>query len=170
MLEPVLLYRASKCKQTKEQAVRTVYKYIFLPFYKIIVSFFSFLCQNANKTRSNSAIISCNFSKKHELTLYENLNGESNYVDHKFFFNFCYELPVQKLGDRHANSIELASWLVHVWCYCVTLRLHDIKKLQCPLNTPWKYILLIYFTILVKSLPPSFHHSLGIFIFGSTFY
>ena len=30
-------------------AVRTVYGLIFLPFYKIIVSFFSFLCQDANK-------------------------------------------------------------------------------------------------------------------------
>ena len=40
ILEPILLYRASKCKQTKEQAARTVYGPIFLPFYKIIVSFF----------------------------------------------------------------------------------------------------------------------------------
>ena len=92
-----------------------------------------------NKTRSNCAIIGRNLSKKHKLTLYKTLNREPNYVDHKFFFNFCYELPVQKLGDRHANTIELASWLVHVLCDCVTLRLHVIKKLQCPLNTPWKY-------------------------------
>ena len=33
---------------------------IFLPFYKIIVSFFSFLCQDANKTRSNCAIVGRN--------------------------------------------------------------------------------------------------------------
>ena len=57
-------------------------------FYKIIVSFFSFLCQDANKTRSNCAIIGCNLSKKHKLTLYKTQNGESNHVDHKFFFNF----------------------------------------------------------------------------------
>ena len=25
-------------------------------------------------------------------------------------------LPVQNLGDRHPNTIELASWLVHVLC------------------------------------------------------
>ena len=73
--------------------MRTVYGLIFLPFYKIIVSFFSFLCQDANKTRSNCAIIGCNLSKKHKLTQYKTQNGESNYVDHKFFFNFYQELP-----------------------------------------------------------------------------
>ena len=101
-----------------------------LPVMKISVpkkSFFSFLCQDANKTRSNCAIIGCNLSKKQKLTQYKTQNGESNYVDHKFFFNFYQELPsVQSLGDRHPNTIELPSWLVHVlW----TLRLHDIKKL-----------------------------------------
>ena len=73
----------------KSRAAKTVHGLIFLPFYKIIASFFSFLCQDANKTRSNCAIIGCNLSKKHKLTQ----NGESNYVDHKFFFNFYQELP-----------------------------------------------------------------------------
>ena len=101
----------------KNRAARTVYGLIFLPFYKIIVSFFSFLCQDANKTRSNCAIIGCNLSKKHKLTQYKTQNGESNYADHKFFFNFYQELPpVQSLGDRHPNIIELPSWLVHVLC------------------------------------------------------
>ena len=77
----------------KNRAVRTVYGVIFVPFYKIIVSFFSLLCQDANKARSNCAIIGCNLSKKHKLTLYKTQNGESNYVDHKFFFNFYQELP-----------------------------------------------------------------------------
>ena len=93
----------------------TVYELIFLLFYKIIVSFFSFLCQDTNKTRSNCAIIDCNLSKKHKLTQYKTQNGESNYVDHKFFFNFYQELsPVQSHGDRHPNTIELSSWLMHV--------------------------------------------------------
>ena len=74
--------------------MRTVYGLIFLPFYKIIVSFFSFLYQDANKTRPNCAIIGCNLSKKHKLTLYKTQNGESNYVIiAKFFFNFYQELP-----------------------------------------------------------------------------
>ena len=96
ILEPILLYRASKCKQTKEQAARTVYGLIFLPFYKIIVSFFSFSCQDANKTRSNCAMIGCNLSKKHKLT--------RSY------------LPVQNLGDKNPNTAELAFCLVHVLC------------------------------------------------------
>ena len=74
ILEPILLYRASKCKQTKEQGSKD--------------SFFSFLCQDANKTRSNCAIIGCNLWKKHKLTQYKTQNGKSNYVDHKFFFDF----------------------------------------------------------------------------------
>ena len=67
ILEPILLYRTSKCKQTKEQASKDCYGLIFLHFYKIIVSFFSFLCQDANKRRSNCAIIGYNLSKKHKL-------------------------------------------------------------------------------------------------------
>ena len=77
----------------KSRAARTVYGLIFLPFYKIIVSFFYFLCQDSNKTRSNCAIIGRNLSKKLKLTLYKIQNGESNYVDHKFFVNFYQELP-----------------------------------------------------------------------------
>ena len=45
MLEPILLYRASKCKQIKEYGSEdclSVYGLIFLPFYKIIASFFLF--------------------------------------------------------------------------------------------------------------------------------
>ena len=100
----------------KSRAAKIVYRPIFLPFYKIIVSFFSFFCQDANKTRSNSAIIDCNLSKKHKLILYKTQNGEQNYVDYKVLFNFCQELRVQKLGDRNPNTIELTSLLVHVLC------------------------------------------------------
>ena len=50
--------------------------------------------------------------------LYKTQSGEPNYVDHKFFFNvsLCQELPAQKIGDSHQNTIELASWLVHLLC------------------------------------------------------
>ena len=58
--------------------MRTVCGLIFLPFYKIIVSFLSFQCQDTNKTRSNCAIIDCNLSKIHKLTQYKTQNGESN--------------------------------------------------------------------------------------------
>ena len=62
----------------KSRTARTVYGLTFLSFYKIIVCFFSFLCQDANRTRSNCAIIGCNLSKKHKQTLYKTQNGESN--------------------------------------------------------------------------------------------
>ena len=41
-------------------------------FYKIIVRFFSFSCQDANKTRSDCAIIGCNLSKKHKTNAVKN--------------------------------------------------------------------------------------------------
>ena len=114
ILEPILLYWASKGKQTKEWAARTVYGLIFLPFYKILFSFFSFLCQDAHKTRSNWATIGCNLSKKQKLTLYKTQNRMYNYVDQtSLTFTRSY-LPVQNLGERHPNTIELASCLVHV--------------------------------------------------------
>ena len=69
ILKPILLI--SKCKQTKEQGSEHCYGLLFLPFYKIIVSFFSFLCQDANKTISDCGTIDCNLSKKHKLTLYK---------------------------------------------------------------------------------------------------
>ena len=56
ILEPILLYQGLKCKQTKEQSNKDcLWTHIF-PFYKIIVSFFSSFCQDADKTRSNRAI------------------------------------------------------------------------------------------------------------------
>ena len=80
--------------------------------------FFSVLCQDSNKTRSNCAlIIGCNLSKKNKPTLYKSQHGESNYVVHKFSLIFTRSyLPVQSLGDRHPNTIEVANCLVHVLC------------------------------------------------------
>ena len=90
---PFFFTRHQNVNTPKNWAARTVYGLVFLPFDKIIVSFFSFLCQDANKTRSNCSLIGCNLSKKYKLALYKTQNGQSNYVDHKFFFNFYKELP-----------------------------------------------------------------------------
>ena len=57
-------------------------------YFYLFIRLLSFLCQDANKARSSCAIIDYNLSKKHKLTLYKTQNGESNYVDQKFFFNF----------------------------------------------------------------------------------
>ena len=87
-LNPFFFTGHQNANKPKSRAARTVYGLILLPFYKIIFSFFSVLCQDANKTRSNCAIIGRNLSKKHKITLYKTQNGESNYEDQKFFFNF----------------------------------------------------------------------------------
>ena len=42
ILEPILLYRASNVNKLNSRAVRTAYGPTFLPFYKILVSFFHF--------------------------------------------------------------------------------------------------------------------------------
>ena len=105
-------------------------------------------------------------SNKHKLTLYKTQNEEPNYVDHKFFFNFYWDLflPVQNLGSW--NTIELTSWLMYELC---DFTLHDIKKLQCLLNTPWKYICLMPTFYLFGESPhstfPPFHYSLGSYLY-----
>ena len=49
ILEPILLYRASKCKQTKEQGSEDIYGLKFLHFYKTIVRFFLFYIKMQTK-------------------------------------------------------------------------------------------------------------------------
>ena len=53
IIEPILLYRASNCKQTKEQDREDCLWTHMFTFYVIIVSFISFFCQDANKTISH---------------------------------------------------------------------------------------------------------------------
>ena len=108
MLEPILLYQTSKCERTKEQGSEDCLQIHIFTFYKIIFSyFFLFFCQDANKTRSNCAIIGCNLSKKHKLTLYKTQ-----------YKNVGTDIQI------------LQSWLVGQCMYCVTLRVHNIKNLQ----------------------------------------
>ena len=92
--------------------MRTVYGLLFLPFCKIIVSFFSFLCQDENKKRSNCAIVGCNLSEKHKLIQYKTQNGELNYVNHKFFFNFYQELPTATKPCGQTSKYYRAVYLV----------------------------------------------------------
>ena len=106
--------------KTKNIVAKTVYEPIFLPFYVIIISFFSFFFQDANIAGSNCALISCNLSKKHKFALHQTLREEPNYVDHKIVFLYFAKSYLYN-GDRHPNTIELASWLVHVLCNFITL-------------------------------------------------
>ena len=79
---------AEKYSQLTKSNIKHQKHGLFIRFYKIIVSFFSFLCQDANKTISDCAIKGCSLSKKHKHCLYKTQNGEPNYVGHKFFLNF----------------------------------------------------------------------------------
>ena len=86
ILEPILLYWASKCKQAKKQGSEDCLRtHVFTFFIRLLSAFFSSLCQDAKKTRSNCAITGCSSSKKHKLTLNKTQNGDSNYVDQKVF-------------------------------------------------------------------------------------
>ena len=138
------------------------YSYLFIRF----LSAFFLFCAIIAVLLFNCAIIGCNLSNKHELTRYKTQNGESNYVDHKFLFNFYWELPTcTNLGDRHSNTIELASWLVHVLC--------DFKATwhqEAYFSVSWIYhgstsCWWQCFTFLVKVLPPTFHYSMGSYLY-----
>ena len=61
----------------------------FYLFVRLFQFFFIFFCQDVNKTRPNCAIIGCTVSKEHKLTVPKIQNGEPNYIDYEFFFNFC---------------------------------------------------------------------------------
>ena len=108
-------------------------------------------------------------SKKHKLTLYKTHSGESIYVarSHISFpliFTRSY-LPIQNLGDRHPNTVQLASWLVHVLC--------DVKATwyqEAYYSVSWIHhgstsCWYLYFTFLVKVPPPPFHYSLGSYLY-----
>ena len=105
-------------------------------------------------------------SKKHKLTLYKTQNGESNLVtiSSSLIFTRSY-LPVQNLGDRHPNTIELASWLVHVLYYFKATWYQEayfsVSWIHHGSTSCWY----LHFTFLVKVLPPPFHYSLGSYLY-----
>ena len=124
---------------------------LVLHFFNIIFSFFSFFCQDANKRISHCVLIDCNLSKKYKLILYKTQNRESNYVDYKFFFNFCQDATAQKFEDRRPNTIELTSQLVHVLCDFKAIRHQEA-------SVSLEYIMKIHFAdyLFGKSSPCTF--------------
>ena len=138
----------------------------FYPFIRLLSVFFLFFCQDTSITRSNCSVIGCNLSKKHKLTLCKRQNGEPIYVDNKFFFNFCWELPTQKLRDRHPNTTKMVRWLVQVLCelkatwhqeaslpleYTIKIQLADIFYLisEIPSSTFLLHFRYIYFLLCI---------------------
>ena len=96
----------------KSSAVSTVYGPIFLPFYKIIVSFFSFFMSRCKQNKIKLCYNRLQFAKETQLTLYKTQNGESNYVDHKFFFNLYQELPTCTKPQGQASKYYRAGQVV----------------------------------------------------------
>ena len=131
-----------------------LYSYLFIK----LLSVFFFFMSRCKQNKTTMFIIGCNLSK-HKLTLYKTQNGEPNYVARSYIsFSLIFTrsyLPIQNLEDRHPNTIELAS-LVGWYMYCVTLSyMMSRSLLQCLLNTPWKYILLVPIFYLSGESPPS---------------
>ena len=74
ILEPIFLYRVSKCKQIEQQSSEDclwTHVFTFLQDYGVKMQ---------NITRSSCAIIGCYLSKKQKLTQYKTQNGEPNYA------------------------------------------------------------------------------------------
>ena len=66
------------------------YSYLFIRLLSVSFSFFMSRC------KQNKIKLFCNrlqFFKETETKHRKTQNGEANYVDHKFFFNFYEELP-----------------------------------------------------------------------------
>ena len=81
ILESILLYHASKCKQTEEKGSKDcLWNHIFTFFMWLLSVFF---VQNASIAGSNCAVIGCCLSKKYKLALRQTQSGEPTYVDQK---------------------------------------------------------------------------------------
>ena len=83
MLEPILFYHASKCKQTKEKGSEDSLWTHNFTFLCDCCQLFFFFVQDANKPESKCPIKRYNLSKTHELALNKTQSRESNYLDHK---------------------------------------------------------------------------------------
>ena len=70
---------------------------------------------SANKTRSNCAIIGCKLSKKYCIKHRTESQTTYEIISFSLIFTRSY-LPIQNLEDRHSNTTDLPSWLVHILC------------------------------------------------------
>ena len=72
ILEPIPLYCASRCKQTKERGSEDcLWTHIFIFSYGLCQFFFSFKMQ---RKQDQTAIIGCNLSKKYKVALHKTQN------------------------------------------------------------------------------------------------
>ena len=103
ILEPIPLHRASKCKQTKEQGS------------KDCLWTHNFTLSRCKYNRMKLCYNKLQFVKETQIGTVSSTELRTKLRrSQDSLLIFCQELPVQQLGDRHSNTIELASWLVHV--------------------------------------------------------
>ena len=85
ILELILLYRASKCKQTKEQGSNNCLWICIFTFLCGYCQFIFFFLARCKQKRIKLCYIRLQYVKKHKLAMYKTQSGEPNYLNHKFF-------------------------------------------------------------------------------------
>ena len=107
----------------------------------------------------------CYLSKKQTNSIKHRTESQTtSVISFSLIFTRSY-LPVQNLGDRHPNTIELTSCLVHA--------LSDSKATwhqEAYFSVSWIHrgstsCWCLCFTFLVKVLPPPFHFNLGSYLY-----
>ena len=111
------------------------YFYLFMELLTVFFCFF--FC----------AIIGRNLSKKCKLPLCQTQTGQSNNICHKILFNILLEAALTTIWGQRSKKYRSSQL---VGACVVSIYEYDNKKLQSPLNTRRKYILLIYYGFFSK--------------------
>ena len=77
---PFFFSEDQNVNKPKSRAARTVYEPIFLPFCKIIVTFFSFFLSGCKQNKIKSCYNWLQFVKETQTNTYKTQSGEPNYV------------------------------------------------------------------------------------------
>ena len=118
-------FSCMKCKQTKIQGNQDC---LWTHIFTLLCDYYQFFLSFLSRCKI-SRIKRLLFVKETNLHITKD-RAESQIAQIiRFLFNI--QLPVEQLREKHPNTIELASWLVHVLRDFKTI----IKKLHYPLNT-----------------------------------
>ena len=94
-----------------ENANKLKNKVTFLPFYAIIIIFFSFFCQDANISGSNRPTIDCNLSKKTQIRTVSNTERRAElHRSLDYFFNILPGATCRTPWGQTSKYFR-ASWL-----------------------------------------------------------
>ena len=150
----------------KNRTAKTAYVPIFLPFCVIIISFVFFLSK-CNYNRIKLCYNRLQFLKVTQISTVSNTEQRAKL--YKDFLNILLGANCTKTWGQTSKS----HWARSLAGACI-VRFYDyeIKNLQSFLNTPWQYILLIYFYLFTESslslshsVFQSFYYILSVYIF-----